>query len=157
MGGIAPYSTYATRDGKSVALGALEPKFWSRFCEAAGITMGMDALVPGPHQVEWKRKVAEAIAEKSRDEWTAIGAAVDCCIEPVLEPDELASDPQHAHRGALLEASAGGRTWLEPRTPVAPPGHIGPAPEHGAHTDAILAEAGLTADEIAALRAASVI
>ncbi len=157
MGGIAPYSTYTTKDDKSVALGALEPKFWMRFCEAAGIEPRMEALMPGPHQTEWKKRIADAIATKTRDEWARIGAEVDCCLEPVLEPDELASDEQHAARGALLETRIGDRVWREPRTPVAPPGHIGPAPEHGAHTDEILREAGLGAADIAALRSANAI
>ena len=81
MGGLAPYGTYATKDGGAVALGALEPKFWKAFCRAAEIECGMEALVPGPHQTEWKKKIADAIAGKTRDEWAAIGAEADCCLE----------------------------------------------------------------------------
>lgn len=57
-GGIAPFGTYATKDGRAMALGALEPKFWMTFCAGVGIECGMDALMPGPHQPAWKAKLA---------------------------------------------------------------------------------------------------
>ncbi len=43
-GGLALYGTYATKDGRYVALGALEPKFWMAFCAGAGIAADMTAL-----------------------------------------------------------------------------------------------------------------
>ena len=35
-GGAAYYRVYATRDGRHITLGAVEPKFWRAFCDAAG-------------------------------------------------------------------------------------------------------------------------
>ncbi len=149
MGGIAPYGTYRTKDGGAVSLGALEPKFWKAFCREAGLEVGMDALVPGPHQEAWKEKVAAAIAERTRDEWAEIGARADCCLEPVLTPDELAHDPQHQARGMLVPQ---GKLPV-PRTPIADEPAGGPAPAHGAQSDEILAERGFSPEEIDALRA----
>ena len=57
-GGLALYGAYATKDGKYVTLGALEPKFWQAFCAGAGIEPDMGALLPGEHQ--------EALREKLR-------------------------------------------------------------------------------------------
>ncbi len=148
-GGIAPYGTYATKDGEAVSLAALEPKFWVAFCQGVGLEPDMTALAPGPHQAEWKRKVAGAIAERTRDEWAAFAEATDCCLEPVLDPEELASDPQHAARAMFLEGPDG---LPMPRTPIASSAlEAQPAPAQGEHGQAILAEAGFTADEIAAL------
>ena len=78
-GGIAPYNTYATKDGLHVALGALEPKFWMGFCAAVGLEASMEALMPGPHQVELKKKVAAIFANKTRAEWEAFAKQHDVC------------------------------------------------------------------------------
>ncbi|MBW2464240.1 MAG: CoA transferase [Deltaproteobacteria bacterium] len=159
MGGIAPYRTYRTKDGGAVALAALEPKFWRSFCKIAGLEASMEALAPGPHQEGWIKKVAAAIAEKTRDEWAELAAAADCCLEPVLTPDEALADPQHHHRGSFVDAPAGGRVVS---TPVALAGGgrksegpaPGPAPDHGADGRAILREAGFTPAECDVLAAA---
>ena len=152
MGGIAPYQTYRTKDGKAVSLGALEPKFWNAFCAGVGLDADMIALAPGPHQVEWKRKVADKIAERTRDEWAEFAEQHDCCLEPVLTPDEVAEDPQHRARGMFLE----GGPFPIPRMPLATDvTTCAPAPQQGEHTEAVLTEAGFTPDDIAALRAAA--
>lgn len=152
MGGIAPYNTYATKDGKAVALGALEPKFWSAFCTGVGIDNDFAAQVPGEHQAEWKAKLAEVFAGKTRDEWAELAAEWDCCLEPVLGAEELAADPQHAARGVfVMRPTGGGGELALPRTPVAPPAE-GMAPKQGQHSAAILSDAGFSDDEVAALR-----
>ncbi len=151
-GGIAPYNTYRTSDGKHVSLGALEPKFWTKFCRAVGLEASMEDLAPGPHQHALKEKVASVFAGKTRDEWAAIGAANDCCLEPVLAPEELSRDPQHAARGLFFEHE--GTSYF--RTPLADrSGSVATqsARAQGADTESILADAGFSADEIAALRA----
>jgi len=150
MGGIAPYNTYVTKDGKMVALGALEPKFWTAFCVAAGIEPSMEALLPGPHQAAWKKRVGDAIRARTRDEWAAIGRERDCCIEPVLEPGETFVDEQHVARGMFVRDPEG---RLQPRTPIASLAEAGAAPKQGEHTDAVLRDAGFSGEEIAALRA----
>lgn len=152
-GGIAPYNTYETLDHKHVALGALEPKFWVKFCAAAGLAASMDDLAPGPHQQALRAKVAAVIASKTRDEWAAIGAANDCCLEPVLAPEELAQDPQHQARGMFFEHNRVPyfRTPLADR--AAP---VAEARAQGADTREILADAGFSADEITALVGAGI-
>jgi crotonobetainyl-CoA:carnitine CoA-transferase CaiB-like acyl-CoA transferase len=72
-GGIAPYQTYLSSDGHPIALGALEPKFWTSFCVNAGIEVDMSALLPGPHQAAIKHRVAAAFAGKTREEWARFG------------------------------------------------------------------------------------
>ena len=58
-GGLAIYGTYATKDGKYVALGALEPKFWLAFCAGVGMKGDLSALLPGPHQAALKEEVRD--------------------------------------------------------------------------------------------------
>jgi crotonobetainyl-CoA:carnitine CoA-transferase CaiB-like acyl-CoA transferase len=157
-GGSAAYDTYLTKDGQAVALGALEPKFLERFASAAGIEGAERALVPGPHQPELRRAFARVFASKTRSEWEAFGAANDCCLEPVLRPDELLQDPQIAARGLFFERDVNGERVRYYRTPVTPadPGST-PAPAQGEHTDDIFREAGFSDEEIAELRRTNVV
>jgi alpha-methylacyl-CoA racemase len=154
MGGIAPYDTYETQDGHHMALASLEPKFWMAFCAGVGIQASMEALAPGPHQAEWKGKLRDIFKGRTRAQWEAFAAEHDCCLEPVLGPDELQADPQHAARSVFVQGPGG---LVHPTTPAARGVAATAAPRHGEHTDAILSDAGLTADRIAALRASGAI
>jgi crotonobetainyl-CoA:carnitine CoA-transferase CaiB-like acyl-CoA transferase len=152
-GGIAAYNTYFTKDGESVTLGALEPKFLQRFCLGAGIPFDPLAIVPGPHQAEMKARYAAVFGERTRAEWARFGREHDCCVEPVLRPDELLDDPLLTARGVFVKTSAGSATFHEYRTPVTRRDDgVAPAPAAGEHAVRVLAEAGFSADEIAALR-----
>lgn len=152
-GGIAAYQTYATKDGESVSVGALEPKFLMKLCAAAGLQVDMSALLPGPHQEALKQRFADVFASKTRAEWEAFNVEHDVCVEPVLRPDELRDDPQLSARGLLFDVPVGDATVTQYRTPVTPrdmPAR--PAPAQGEHTDAVLSEAGFSKEEIDALR-----
>lgn len=149
-GGIAPYSTYRTKDGRYVSLGALEPKFWRSFCEGVGLEFDMSAMMPGDHQPALKAKLGEIFAQRTRDEWTAMNDQRDCCLEPVLEPGELAKDPHNVARGVFVEQDTPWGKSTQLRLPVGAPAER-PAPAMGEHTREILAEAGLSAPEIDAL------
>ncbi len=151
-GGIAPYNTYATKDGGFVALAALEPKFWNTFCEGVGIEPSMEALAAGPHQSMWKEKLASIFLTRTRDEWASFASAHDCCLEAVLMPDELVADPQHEARALFHVASFGDEGSLAyPRTPTGAKGIVGTAPAHGEHTREVLRESGLSDADIDAL------
>ncbi|MBL8717312.1 MAG: CoA transferase [Myxococcales bacterium] len=155
-GGIAPYATYATKDGRWVSLGALEPKFWKSFCDGAGLDLDMTAMMPGAHQPALRARLTEVFATRTRDEWAAFGAERDCCLEPVLEPHELASDPHLVARGILHKQSTPWGESTQVRLPVAPPAEA-PAPAMGEHTRTILGEGGFSAEEIDALVSGNVV
>ncbi len=153
-GGIAPYRTYATRDGKAMSLASLEPKFWMSFCEGAGLTPDMSDLVPGPHQAALQEKLAALFASKSRDEWVQFAQNRDCCLEPVLTPAEAMSDPHLAARGMFFTLPSPWGALAQMRTPLTPRDRAhAPPPKQGEHTAAILRDAGFSDAEIDALRA----
>ena len=160
-GGSASYGVYRTKDGRFVALGALEPKFFAAFCDA----VGRPELAPRQHEDggAGPRAELEAIfAARSRDEWAAFAAEHDVCLAPVLEGDEPRADPHLAARGAFVEVPAPGEGRPIPgiATPVRLRGEEAPrrpAPRLGEHGEAVLREAGLDDGEIAALRAAGVL
>jgi crotonobetainyl-CoA:carnitine CoA-transferase CaiB-like acyl-CoA transferase len=165
-GSHACYNVYRCRDGRHLAVGALEPKFW----EALTRALGRPALLPrqwesGPVARETVRTVADILATKDRDEWVRELEAADACVEPVLELAEALDQPQVRHRRAVVEdvegevgPAAGLRTLASPlRLSATPATARRPAPRLGQHTDEVLAEAGYAPEEIAALRTRRVV
>lgn len=157
-GGLPCYAAYATADGRHMAVAALEPKFWQSFCEV----LGRPDLIPrhgaeGEEARAVKAELAAIFATRSRDEWAALFAAADCCVTPVLTPEEALANEQIRARGMVVAADG--------LSQFAPPLKMSdfafsidrPAPKVGEHSAEILAEAGCSAGEIAALRAAGAI
>lgn len=153
-GGIAPYMTYATKDGRAMTLAALEPKFWLAFCQGVGLSPDMGDLVPGDHQAVLKEKVAQIFASRTMTEWIAFSEERDCCLEPVLTPAEAKTDPHLSSRKMFFDLPSPWGPIAQMRTPLTPAekAHT-PPPRRAEHTDAILGEAGFSADEITVLRA----
>ena len=142
-GGLAIYATYETKDGGHVSFGALEPKFYRVFAEANGLPFEMGAFLVGPHQSALREAVAGVFRGRTRAEWETFALTHDCCIEPVLRPDELLHDPHLQARGAFFELTVEGQAVRQFRTPVTPRDvTFSPPPRAGEHTRAILAEAG---------------
>jgi alpha-methylacyl-CoA racemase len=154
-GGAPFYDTYETADGKYVSIGALEPKF---FAEMAG-RIGLDArFVEGQYDrklwPEMRAEMTRLLRSNTRDEWCKGLEGSDACFAPVLSIEEA---PRHAHaqaRGAFIEVGGVVQPGPAPRFDRTPSGTVKPAPAAGAHTDAVLAEAGFSAEEIAALHQA---
>jgi len=153
-GGVACYGVYRTADDRFLSVAPLEPKFWEAFCRAVRRPCDPSELIAPPaRQAALRAELQAIIGNKTRDEWAAIFASVDACCEPVLSPAEAARHPLHAARETFVELDG----VRYPKTALHRMGarttHARP-PRQGEHTDAILAEAGWSADEIAALRGA---
>ena len=86
------YRVYACKAGGRYALGALEPKFWQRFCEAVSRPDWMDRAMDPSLSPE----VDACFAARTREEWDAALRKADCCGEMVLEPSELRDHPLFA-------------------------------------------------------------
>jgi crotonobetainyl-CoA:carnitine CoA-transferase CaiB-like acyl-CoA transferase len=157
-GGIAPYQTYATKDGKAMALASLEPKFWMQFCAGIGREVDMSDLVPGPHQAALKERLRHIFAQKTREEWIAFAKERDCCLEPVLGPEEAKNDPHLVARRMFFELASPWGNIPQMRTPLTSPDRAHtPPPRQGEHTDTILRDAGFGDEEIANLRASGAV
>jgi crotonobetainyl-CoA:carnitine CoA-transferase CaiB-like acyl-CoA transferase len=152
-GALPCYNVYATADDRSVTLAALEPKFWRAFCQRAGRPDLEPRHTPNT-DAERDATISELAAlfrTRTRDEWLALLAETDSCVGPVNTLAEALADPQVQARGVLAEGT-GGAPYLHsvPRM-GSPPRALGPAPELGEHTAGVLAEAGYTPAEVAAL------
>ena len=92
-GGSPYYDTYATRDGKFVAVGALEPQFFAELVEKLGIDKSWERKRYDRDAWAELRKVMEAkFRERTRDEWEKVFDGTDACVTPVLTYHELESD-----------------------------------------------------------------
>ena len=156
-GGLAQYATYRTLDGRYLAVAALEPKFMVRFAELVGRPEWLQVVsLPGAHQEPLREEIAEVIAARTRDEWVELLKDTDCCVTPVLDPDEAARHPHFTFRGLAASApkGQGSACWVE--TPLGQE-NGGKAPMQGEHSAEILAELGVEEAEIVALRQRAVI
>jgi alpha-methylacyl-CoA racemase len=94
-GGAPFYRTYACADGRWVAVGALEPKFYRELLEVTGLA-GTLAAADQYRRETWAA-AAEVLAARflarSRDDWSAAAADRDCCLTPVLDFAEAATHP----------------------------------------------------------------
>jgi alpha-methylacyl-CoA racemase len=149
-GGAPFYDTYRCADGRFVAVGALEPQFYTLLLDGLGLSFAEGQYDTGA----WPRHraaFAAAFATRTRDEWAERFAGTDACVAPVLSLAEAPSHPHLAARGVFVDVAG----VLQPR--VAPrfsdTRGLDPTPEHapGADTVVTLRANGFGADEIAAL------
>lgn len=159
-GGAPCYGVYGTADGGHVALAALEPKFWRRFCARTGFHCRLPhGLVLGPHGDTLRAGLQQLFRTRTRDEWIALLEDADCCCVGVRRPDELADDPLFLERDVFFALPGPQGTPLrQVTTPLTPADRSAftPPPLLGEHSRALLAELGRPDGEVEALLSAGV-
>ncbi|MGH2661814.1 MAG: CaiB/BaiF CoA transferase family protein [Actinomycetota bacterium] len=157
-GGLACYRVYRTGDGKWLAVGALEGQFWRALCEALDLEDLVDVQYVPARQEEIATRLAARLQERSRDEWVEALAGLETCVGPVNDMAEAVADPQLRHRGMVAEVEGKpvgpGPAITLPDAEAKP---LTPAPELGQHTDEVLGELGLSAEELSKLRTRGVL
>jgi alpha-methylacyl-CoA racemase len=154
-GRLVCYRPYACRDGW-VTLGALEPKFWQAWCRGVGREDLIEKQFEPPGS-EAHAEVERIFLERTRDEWQAFASEHDCCLEPVLDLDEALDSELVRARNMVVELEQPGAGKVKQlNTPIklsrTPGGVRAPGPVLGEHTDEVLAAAGYSDAEIAALK-----
>ncbi|MCM3882097.1 CaiB/BaiF CoA-transferase family protein [Frankia sp. R82] len=164
---VSPYGAYPTADGFTLVLGTTNDGEWQRL---ARTVLGRDDLADDPafahndDRVRLRPRLDEAIrawtttvpiaqAEKILDD-AAIGNSRLNSVQEVIDHPHLAA------RDRWREVATPAGPWRAPLPPPITPDWalpMGPVPALGEHTEAVLAEVGLTADDIAQLRADRVI
>jgi crotonobetainyl-CoA:carnitine CoA-transferase CaiB-like acyl-CoA transferase/putative sterol carrier protein len=92
-GALPNYNVYACSDGKYVALGSLEPKFWNKFCEKVDRKDWSAGFLKKDEELELlKTEVQQLFKTKAREEWLNFFKNEDICITPVNELSELEHD-----------------------------------------------------------------
>ena len=158
------YATYETRDGKYLAVAALEPQFYQELIRRAGL----DSARFGPHGLgaypvtspEWpalKAELAAVFRTKTRDEWCALLEGTDACVAPVLTVSEAGGHPHNVARHAFITVNGVVQNAPAPRFSATAPDEPRPPVQAGADTRAVLSQAGFAPDEIDGLLASGAV
>ncbi len=162
-GSIANYNIYECADGKFVALGALEPKFWIGFCDAVNKPEWKGKVFADEETTRaLKQEVALLFKSKPRNEWIAFLQHTDCCITPVNDLKEVLNDEYLNEQKLFIEnqhpAMGNFKTLRHPlkfESTNFAQNRI--APELGEDTTAILKQSGYNDDEIKQLHEKGII
>jgi alpha-methylacyl-CoA racemase len=157
-GSAAFYECYETADGKFVAVGGVEPQFFSEMLTRLGLAeeelpfhldpSGWSAL---------KQRLASVFITKTRDEWAEEFFDSDACVTPVLSPWEAHEHPANAARGSFVEVDGLIQPAPAPRFSRTPWAHPVPVDAGGRDVEAALVSWGIPADEAAKLVANDVV
>lgn len=139
-GGLACYEVYQTKDGRWLAVGALEMKFWRIFCQKIGKPEWI-ALLNEPDEVQYKLKhdIQTVMYTKTLAEWMDIFEDAEACVSPVLNFAELVNHPQVQARKMFQAIEQDGIPVKHIGIPIKlsrTPGKIrAAAPKLGEHTE----------------------
>jgi alpha-methylacyl-CoA racemase len=147
------YDVYETQDGKYVAIGSIEGRFYGELLRLTGLTG--EALPPQWEKARWgelRARLTEVFKQKTRDEWCRIMEGSDVCFAPVLSLVEAPAHPHNRARGTFVEVDGVPQPGPAPRFSRTP-GAIGrPPAAPGQHTEEALRDWGFSADELTDLR-----
>jgi alpha-methylacyl-CoA racemase len=160
-GGAPFYDVYETADGKYLAVGALEPRFYAELLRLTGLdtpeTPDLPAQIDIVRWPELRQRFTDLFRQRTRDEWCALLEGTEACVAPVLSLSEAPRHPHMAARKTFVEVAGVTQPAPAPRFSRTPGAIQGPPEPPGASTDEVLAEWGFTAEEIERLRADRVV
>jgi alpha-methylacyl-CoA racemase len=141
-GGVPWYDVYETADGQWLAVGALEGRFYAALLTGLGLADAPDRGDPR-NWPELRKLLAARFSERTRDEWAAIFAGSEACVEPVLSLREAACDEHLVARETYLTRDGVSQPAPAPRFSRTPGQLSDPPPGPGQHTTEALTEWGL--------------
>ncbi|MEU5185740.1 CaiB/BaiF CoA-transferase family protein [Streptomyces klenkii] len=131
------YTTYACQDGRYVAVGAIEPRFYDTLLEC--LALDPAALPDRADEANWpalRGLLAAAFAEHPRHHWTKVFDEHEACVVPVLDPAEAAAHPALRERDTFVDVAGAHQPAPSPRFSRTPATAPAPAPAPGEHTAA---------------------
>jgi alpha-methylacyl-CoA racemase len=147
------YDAYETSDGKYVAIGSIEPKFYDELLVRLGLK---DRNLPAQHDRKgWpalRKLFTEKFKEKTRDEWCVAFEGSDACFAPVLSFTEARAHPHNVSRGAFARSGKVDQPAPAPRFSRTPAEIRRTPPERGEGGEQALQDWGFSASEISSLK-----
>lgn len=152
------YEVYETSDGKHVAIGSIETKFYEELLRLSGLKG--EELPRQNDRNSWpkmKQRLAALFRTKTRDEWCRIMEGSDICFAPVLSMDEAPRHPHNRQRGTFIEQDGVIQPAPAPRFSRTPSAVQRPPARPGEHTREALHDWGFSASDLERLRACGAI
>jgi alpha-methylacyl-CoA racemase len=153
------YDVFECADGEYVSIGSIEPQFYAALLAGLGLEDD-EELRPQMDRDRWpamKEKLAAIFRTRTRAEWTERFEGSDVCFAPVLSMAEAPSHPHLAERGTFVDVDGIIQPAPAPRFSRTPGEVAWAPPVPGRDTEALLAELGTPAEEVARLRDAGVV
>jgi alpha-methylacyl-CoA racemase len=152
------YDVYETSDGKHVAIGSIEAKFYAELLRLTGLKG--EELPSQNDRSAWpklKERVAAIFRTKTRDEWCKLMEGSEVCFAPVLSMEEAPKHPHNRHRGTFVEHEGVLQPGPAPRFERTPSSIQRSPASPGQHTEEALSDWGFSASEVEKLRVAGAI
>jgi alpha-methylacyl-CoA racemase len=144
------YNVYETKDGKHVALGAIEGRFFEELLSR----LGLEPLKQHDRSrwPEMKALFEKTFKAKTRDEWCRVFEGSDACFAPVLSFSESRRDPHNVARGSFVAAGGIEQPAPAPKFSRTPGAVRRAPPERGAGGRAALRDWGFGQSEVERLQ-----
>lgn len=154
------YEVYECKDGRHIAVGAIEPRFFSALTRLVGLPE--EELPPRMDRARWpetKERLAAIFRTRTRDEWIALSeeAGGDECLAPVLSMEEAATHPHNVARGTFTTVDGLTQPAPAPRFRAQPPPLVSPPCRPGEGGREALAEWGVPPETLDLLAASGAI
>jgi alpha-methylacyl-CoA racemase len=145
------YDAYETADGKYLAVGAIEPKFYAELLDLLELDpASLPAQDDRDRWPEMKQVFADRIRSRTRDQWMVANAGRSACTNAVLEIEEAPYDAHNVARGTFMEIDGITQPSPAPRFSRTPAGVPTRPPLPGEHTRETLVTWGIPAAKVAA-------
>ncbi len=152
-GGAPFYDTYETSDGKFMAAGPIEPRFFGEFLKTLGIdAAGFPSQLDRSQWPQMKGRIAGLFRGRTQAQWCAVFDGAGACVTPVLSLADAPSHPHNRERRTFIEYDGIVQPAPAPRFSRTSPAIQRPPPRVGEHTDTALEDWGFGRDEIEQLR-----
>lgn len=128
-GGAPWYGVYETADGQHVGLGAIEPQFFARFCELAGLDpQWQEAHRDRARWPQLRAQLQALFRQRPLRAWSELLEGTDACVAPVLPLAEARQHPHHRARASFVDIEGVTHAAPAPRFSRTPSAIQGPAP-----------------------------
>ena len=101
-GGAPFYRCYRCKDGRFVAVGALEPRFYAALLSGLGLSNDAAPQFPIEGWPSVQARFEDVFATRDRDDWALHFAGTEACVTPVLDMSEAPLHPHNQARGTFL-------------------------------------------------------
>ena len=152
------YDVYETSDGKHVAIGSIEKRFYGELLKLTGLEgQPLPAQRDKAKWAELRARLGQVFKSKTREEWCRIMEGSDVCFAPVLSMVEAPQHPHNQARSTFIEVAGVTQPAPAPRFSRSKATVQRPPAKRGEHTEEALRDWGFAEADLAALRRAGAI